>query len=140
MTNTQNLQSEINAWERRLQILKEKRAKLGISAEPSIDLEIEEIEVKLQELQAKLQQSFEINNNDLSEAETHLISQNSQEDIDNARKNYEAAYAAFLEASHSANKLRERYSELYHSHQTKLNHHQLEAGGLRAEALPPKAD
>jgi uncharacterized protein YjbI with pentapeptide repeats len=49
-----NLKKQISAWNRRLQLLKEQKARLGIYADPHIDIEIEEIEAKLEELQAEL--------------------------------------------------------------------------------------
>ncbi len=42
MAHKEDLQNEIIEWERRLQVLKERKAQLGISADPSIDLEIED--------------------------------------------------------------------------------------------------
>lgn len=39
---------------RRLQKLKEKKAELGISTDPSLDIEIEDIEAELAKLQAEL--------------------------------------------------------------------------------------
>jgi uncharacterized protein YjbI with pentapeptide repeats len=54
MANKNNLQKEITGWDRRLQLLKEKKAKLGYSADPGIDIEIEEIEAKIAELGANL--------------------------------------------------------------------------------------
>ncbi len=52
----ENLKREMVGLERRLQSLKEKKAKLGFSADSSLDLEIEDIEAKLEELQIKLKQ------------------------------------------------------------------------------------
>jgi chromosome segregation ATPase len=51
---------------RRLQILKEKAARLGINTPPEILTEIEDIEVELKELQAELE--------DLKPSETEAIS------------------------------------------------------------------
>ena len=50
------LQRQIIKSERRLQGLKEKKASLGFSADPSLDIEIEEIEAEIEELQAELSQ------------------------------------------------------------------------------------
>jgi hypothetical protein len=48
------VEKEIIQWRRRLQLLKEKEALLGISADPSIKIEIEDIEAKLEELRVEL--------------------------------------------------------------------------------------
>jgi len=60
MTNKNDLKKEVSMWDRRLQLLKEKKARLGYSADPSVDTEIEEIEAKLIELQAELREIGDI--------------------------------------------------------------------------------
>lgn len=55
-TRKDHLQREIMKWTRRLQGLKEKKATLGLAADPSLDIEIEEIEAKIEELQTELAQ------------------------------------------------------------------------------------
>ncbi len=50
----ENLKREIAKLERRLQGLREKKAVTGISADPSLDIEIEEIEQRLDELRTEL--------------------------------------------------------------------------------------
>ena len=54
------LKPEIAEWERRLQSLKLKKAKLGVYADPSLDHEIEDIEEKLEELYIELENLSEI--------------------------------------------------------------------------------
>lgn len=46
----QGLEKEISLYERRLQLLKEKKAIYGISADPAVQIEIEQIEEKLEQL------------------------------------------------------------------------------------------
>lgn len=72
MTYKSDLQNELSAWNRRLQLLKEKKAKLGNFADPSVDIEIEEIEVKLAVLHSDWKQ---VNDSDLlhSSAEDSLL-------------------------------------------------------------------
>jgi hypothetical protein len=50
------LQRQILSWNRRLQRLQEKKASLGLAADPSLDIEIEDIEAKLAALQSELSQ------------------------------------------------------------------------------------
>lgn len=54
MSHQDDLQKELKLWQRRLQKRREQKATLGISADPSIDIEIEDIEVKIEHLQADL--------------------------------------------------------------------------------------
>jgi hypothetical protein len=54
MSRKSDFENEITMWSRRLQLLREKKAQLGISADPSIDLEIEDIENKIDNLDKQL--------------------------------------------------------------------------------------
>lgn len=54
MSRQQDLQKELTLWQRRLQKRKEQKATQGISADPSIDIEIEDIEARVAKLQAEL--------------------------------------------------------------------------------------
>lgn len=53
MSQQEDLQKLIADHERRLQKRREQKAKLGISADPSIDIEIEDIETTIAKLQAE---------------------------------------------------------------------------------------
>jgi hypothetical protein len=55
MTDLEAINQEITTYNRRLQKLRLQKATYGISADPSIELEIEDIEVALQKLQAEQQ-------------------------------------------------------------------------------------
>jgi hypothetical protein len=54
MPDIEDLQNEIKSYKRRLQKLKERKALQGLSADPSLDIEIEDIEAKVNELSAQL--------------------------------------------------------------------------------------
>ena len=54
MSRIDDLQKEIVVWNRRLQKRKEQKAALGLTADPSIELEIEEIEARLADLKSEL--------------------------------------------------------------------------------------
>lgn len=54
MSRQEDLEKEMTLWQRRLQQRKEQKAIMGISADPSIDIEIEDIEAKLNQLQTEL--------------------------------------------------------------------------------------
>lgn len=54
MSEQQDLEKELELWQRRLQKRREQKARLGFSADPSIDLEIEDIEARLAKLRAQL--------------------------------------------------------------------------------------
>jgi hypothetical protein len=54
MSRQDDLKKLIASHEGRLQKRKEQKAKFGISADPSIDIEIEDIEGKIEKLQAEL--------------------------------------------------------------------------------------
>lgn len=54
MSRQDDLKKELELWQRRLQKRKEQKATQGISADPSIDIEIEDIEAKVEKLQAEL--------------------------------------------------------------------------------------
>jgi hypothetical protein len=54
MSQKDNLRKEKVNWNPRLQFLKQRKANLGISADPSLDIEIEDIEEKLKEFDKQL--------------------------------------------------------------------------------------
>ena len=49
-----DFQKELELWQRRLQKRREQKALFGASADPSIDIEIEDIETRIERLQADL--------------------------------------------------------------------------------------
>ncbi len=51
MSRQNDIKNQIQAHSRRLQILKEQKAKHGLSVEPKIIIEIEDIEAELEKLQ-----------------------------------------------------------------------------------------
>jgi hypothetical protein len=54
MTQQEDIQKQIAAHSRRLQLLKERKARQGINTDPAVITEIEEIEATLEEMQAEL--------------------------------------------------------------------------------------
>lgn len=54
MSHQDDLQKELELWQRRLQKRRQQKATFGISADPSIDIEIEDIEARVKLLQADL--------------------------------------------------------------------------------------
>ena len=55
MSQRDDIKKLIIEYSRRLQKLKEKKARLGVSADPSLDIEIEDIEAELEKLQTQLE-------------------------------------------------------------------------------------
>ena len=65
MSGHEDLKKEITIWQRRLQKRKEQKALYGASADPSVDIEIEDIQRKLEQLYSELTQL-----NDVIETDT----------------------------------------------------------------------
>jgi len=56
MESRDDVQQQLNKHSQRLQLLKQKKATLGLSADPSLEIEIGEIETTIKALQAQLEQ------------------------------------------------------------------------------------
>lgn len=96
MTSKDDLKRLIASKERRLQKLKDKKAIQGISTDPSIDIEMEDIEKEIQELKKQLRESE--NNSDVSgeqgASETERPKQHGVTDhrLDNAQVRLESKF------------------------------------------------
>lgn len=123
-----DINKERTEWERRLQILREKKATLGISrVDPSIDLEIENIENKLAELKNESQQESE-GAEDGEEPKTpqSLLIIKKQE-LEKARDGYDMASELAEEKKQKTDRLRDEYKkwldsrEFFIEHRDRLN-------------------
>lgn len=116
MSRKDDLENEIITWSRRLQLLKEKKAQLGISADPGIDLEIEDIEKRIKELNIALQQIPEEENQNRSIEPFEAILDRKHQELEQAREEYNSIKAQVLEKKKRADELREIYGKCVSTH------------------------
>lgn len=60
MSHQDDIRQQIAAYNRRLQLLKQQQTKMGISVDPKIVIEIEDIEAEIEKLQAELNEQEDI--------------------------------------------------------------------------------
>jgi hypothetical protein len=117
MSRKENLQNEMIGWERRLQVLKEKKAQLGISADPSIDLEIEDIEKTVDELKQQLEKPE--TQEEIEPAKSLL--QIKEQELEQTRNEFVIANEYAAEKRFIADECREEYNKQIHSQEFFVN-------------------
>lgn len=78
MSREKDLKRQIATHQRRLQILKERQALLGINADPSLLIEIDDIEATLEEIQSKLGEKAISTSDSISISESTTVSRSGQ--------------------------------------------------------------